>query len=84
MTRIIKRKNKKMASKTLSKKKVRATVRNDWPLTEKDYLINLTAAEVAKLSPEVREALADYKAGRLRPIEELFEELRAERVKKEK
>jgi hypothetical protein len=84
MARTMKRKHKKMISKTLTRKKVPGAVRKDRPLTEKDYLINLTDAEVAKLSPEVREALEDYRAGRLRPIEELFEELHAERAKKEK
>ena len=73
-----------MASKTISKKKTRTAVRADWPLTEKDYLLNLTKEEVKKLSPDARQALRDYKAGRLRPIEELFEELRAKRNKAKK
>jgi len=82
MPRIIKRKNKKMASKTLSKKRVMAAIPAAWPLTEKDYLLNLTDEEVKKLGPEARRALRDYKAGKLRPIEELFEELRNKRNKK--
>ncbi|HEX4104430.1 MAG TPA: hypothetical protein VHZ04_03085 [Candidatus Paceibacterota bacterium] len=73
-----------MASKTLVRKKVPATVNPNWPLTEKDYLLNLTEEEVRRLGPDAQQALKDYKAGKSRPIEELFEELRAKRNKAKK
>ncbi len=71
MPRKIKRKNKKMGSKTLLQKRVPVAVNPAWPLTEKDYLLNLTEAEVKDLGPAARRALRDYKAGKLKKINSL-------------
>jgi len=76
MARTIKRKNKTMESRTLSKKGVPAAAKSDWPLTEKDYLLNLTDEEVKKLGKDAQAALREYKAGKTRPIESLFDLLK--------
>lgn len=76
MPRRIKRKRIKMPSKTLAIKKASFAVPKARPLTEKDFLLNLSDEEVKKLGKETQRALREYKEGKTRPIEELFEELR--------
>ncbi len=81
MTRRMKRKNKNMNTKALIKmspKGAPMTIEEAEKMVPHYYLTGKAAEE---LDREIRRAERDHKAGRIRPIEALFKELKQKRSK---